>query len=382
MKRIFIQAYCKYPRGGALANYIENFTKAISHAGYSVIFISDKNNEYDVLDKYHYKHFESVYTIKISNDEKEAMLQKKEGFAKERLAPLKEKFINSNDVVIVIGIMNKFMLQKLFEYRSQIGFKIICGVFEMFALEDFESSEKYEQMNYIKGELYLKADAILSISEYIDNYYYLRGMPTYRFPPLIDVTESYEGKKKTEIYKYIIPSSKDSFTNILKAFSEIDKQELNKMELHICNSDEEHLQKYISESEWYKIKDILKIHKWLKYEELTELYKQMNFLLIARNECQRTLANFPSKVPECMNLGIVPIVSDVGDYTKYYLEDSKNSIFIEGDSIKEIKKAIKKTEALSKEEYEKYSYNARVIAANRFDYRNWVYKIRKMIESV
>lgn len=50
----------------------------------------------------------------------------------------------------------------------------------------------------------------------------------------------------------------------------------------------------------------------MKYGELIGLYQEMHFLLLARGVSQMTLANFPSKVPETMCFGIVPIVSEVG----------------------------------------------------------------------
>ena len=70
------------------------------------------------------------------------------------------------------------------------------------------------------------------------------------------------------------------------------------------------------------------------------------------------------------------------DVLKYYLEDGKNSIFINGDSVEEIMKSIRKALDLSQEEYEVYSKEARKCAKDRFDYRNWINEIRDMVESV
>lgn len=68
---------------------------------------------------------------------------------------------------------------------------------------------------------------------------------------------------------------------------------------------------YVMGAEWEYLKSHTIIHDWLGHGELIALYQKMHFLVIARNVCQRTLANFPSKVPEVMSLGIVPVVSDV-----------------------------------------------------------------------
>lgn len=95
-----------------------------------------------------------------------------------------------------------------------------------------------------------------------------------------------------------------------------------------------------------------------------------------------TLANFPSKVPEVMNMGIVPIVSDVGDYTKYYLEDGKNSIFIFGSGEQACYEAVQKALKLFPKQFKELSKNARRCVEERFDYHVWAPVIREMIEDV
>lgn len=112
----------------------------------------------------------------------------------------------------------------------------------------------------------------------------------------------------------------------------------------------------------------------MKYKELIEVYQKVHFLWIVRNECQRTLTNLPSKVTEAMAYGVVPVVSDVGDYTKYFLQNERDSIFIKGDSIDETRKAIRK------EEYKCYSINACKTAKERFDYRIWMPRVKQMQE--
>ena len=83
-----------------------------------------------------------------------------------------------------------------------------------------------------------------------------------------------------------------------------------------------------------------------------------------------------------MIYGVVPVVSDVGDYTKYYLKNGYDSIFIDGDSIQEIKKAVHRAISLEAEDYLRYSDNARKTAEERFDYRVWVPQVKKMLKNV
>lgn len=48
--------------------------------------------------------------------------------------------IDKTDKVIVLGLRSVYFLDRLFEYGKEIGFRIICGVLELFKAEDF--SEK------------------------------------------------------------------------------------------------------------------------------------------------------------------------------------------------------------------------------------------------
>lgn len=382
MKRVFIQSYCKYPRGGALANYIENFAKAVSNAGYHVILVSDINPDYKDIKGTHFECYDMVYEIAPSVCVDEQKEQREKGFAAERLDALKQEKICNKDVVIVLGITNKYMLEKLFEYRNQIGFKIVCAVFEMYGFNDFNNVQDYEYVKFIKEEVYVRADAILSISTWIDNFYEKRGVKTYRVPPLIDADESNVGIMRKDKYSFVIPTIKDSFAEVLMAFAGLTQTELQKVEVHICNSDRESILKLLPIECWNSIEGVTICHEWMTYEELVELYKNMQFLIVARKECQRTLANFPSKVPECMNMGIVPIVSDVGDYTKYYLKDEENSIFIKSDEVSDIIVALRKAIRLDEEGLRWYSENVKKFARDRFDFRIWKEHIREMINGV
>lgn len=382
MRRVFIQVYCKYPHGEASSNYIQNLAKAILGAGYEVILATDINEDYEISSIISSNKPITVIPVVPSRDRVKCKMQKEKGFCDERIGILKEYNISKDDIVIMLWLKSEYFLNRLFELERVVGFKSICGVLELFAEEDYPTKERFIQDTHIVRETYLQADAVLSISEYIDRYYINRGKTVYRFPPMIDSTEYPVKDKDMDKYRFIIPSSKDSLKAMIMAFLGLDQNEIENIELHLCGIDKDLLRELFSDSEWKKIMCFSIIHGWLKYEELIELYQHMHFMVIARNRCQRTLANFPSKVPELMNLGVLPIVSDVGDYTKYYLDNEYDSIFIDGDSIEEIRRGIRKAISLSKAEYRMYSDNARKTAKEKFDYHVWISRVRKMLETV
>ncbi|MBD5521761.1 MAG: glycosyltransferase family 4 protein [Lachnospiraceae bacterium] len=382
MSRVFIQVKCKYPHGEALANYIQNLAKAVLCAGYEVIIATDINEEYDFSTIERLNIPITVIPVVPSEDEAVYQTQKATGFCEERLGLLREYEITSEDRVLVFWLKSEYFLNELFRFEKQAGFKTICGMLELFDKEDYPTIEKYKEAVHIEGNVYLNADAILSISEYIDHYYMGRGMATYRFPPMIDSKEHSLKPKTTEKYKFIIPSAKDSLQFMLKAFAGLEEAEIDRIELHLCGISKEAIKGYLTTSEYERMSGVIILHDWMRYDALLALYQQMNFMVIARNICQRTLANFPSKVPEGMIYGVVPVVSDVGDYTKYYLKNGYDSLFIDGDSVQEIKKAVRRAISLDAEDYLRYSDNARKTAEERFDYRVWVPQVEKMLKDV
>lgn len=382
MRRVFIQTSCKYPHGEALANYIQSLSKAILNVGYEVILVTGINEEYAfeavVLDS------EPIKIVPIMS--KADTISKQERITRycdERIKVLEKYEIDREDRVIVFEPRNEYFLNRLFEKREKTGFKVICAVLELFSARDYRTRDDYERSIYIRDEVFLQADAILSISEYIDEHYMNKGMRrVYRFPPMIDSLECSFKVKETDRYRFIIPSKKDSVKSMLTAFAGLKDEEAEKVEIHISGIEKEYIEKIMDQAAWRKIVKYTIIHPWVRYDELVKLYQQVDFLLIARDECQRTLANFPSKVPETMAYGIVPIVSDVGDYTKYYLKDGKDSIFIDGDDADAVRIALEKAIRMSAAEYMCYSKNARKTAEERFDYRIWDLKIKRMLESV
>lgn len=83
-----------------------------------------------------------------------------------------------------------------------------------------------------------------------------------------------------------------------------------------------------------------------------------------------------------MTYGVVPVVSRVGDYTKYYLRDGENSLIFDGYDASVCAKAIRRALALSYTEYGYLSRGARNSAEDLFDYRRWSKSIYNCIENL
>lgn len=386
MRRVFIVCNCKFPRGGAISNYIQYLMLAIKACGFETKLISDPNPEY--IDKttghISYNQFE-IDLVHVSHNRIVRHFQYHDGFSRERMTALKRNKISKEDVVIVLG-QKKIFYEKILSYRKKIGFKIIGGILEMFERENFLGSDSaYKEYNYVVESLFPQFDVVMPISTYIEDYYKKKSVPTVCLPIMADSKEFKVKQKTFDKARFILPANgkmKDSLESMLNAFASLSEDELTRTELHLCGVNELTVKKILTEERYENLKNSLIIHNWMKYEELIELYQQMNFLVLARDTSQMTLANFPSKVPETMAFGIVPIVSEVGDYTKYYLKDGVDSIFIHGCSTEVCRNAVQQALKLSESEYIRLSINAINCVKTRFDYRVWTETIREMLLNV
>lgn len=380
--RIFIVSNANYPKGSANANYIHYLALALKQSGLEVHMIVSVNDEYsdDVIDG---KYDElNILPIKISSNRIIKHFQYENGFSKQIIKHLKNANITKNDYVYLSSSSSIMMHKSLLSLRKERKFKLITGVLEFFAKEDFSiKNQKRNYENYIKchSDYKTQSDLIMPISTYIEKYFKIKKNKTFIVLPL---TESRENStKRMDKYRFILPANgkmKDNLNTMIRSFLYLTDEELTKIELHLCGVKKEKILQILSMQEYEKLKYVLIIHRWMKYDELEDLYRQSHFLLLARDVCQMNVANFPSKVPEAMSYGVVPIVSNVGDYTQIYLKNIIDSFIVDGAEVKEFSCAIKKAINLTEEQYVQMSKNAEKNVAENFDYKVWSQKFKEL----
>lgn len=208
----------------------------------------------------------------------------------------------------------------------------------------------FEKYTYLNEVLRPKCDLIFPISDKIEEHFKEKGCVTFKLPIMCDSEEYSYIPKKKERYKIVLPANgkmKDALKEMLIAISEILSDDLEAFEFHITGVTREQIVEIIGDEIFNKISKSFVIHSWMKYEELVKLYQNMHYLFLAREDNQMTQSNFPSKIPECMCYGIVPIMSNVGDAPKYYLKNQVNSIVFDGCTVSSCKQANKKNTSLS-----------------------------------
>lgn len=387
-KKAYIFGFLDFPRGSASANYVQYLALCLKSIGYTPVIISNGNKELcEVKDsKLVYKDI-IVELFELNNSKVKNYIDFHFGIGNIVTRKLKKLNLKKGDLVIAYSI-NCFDFIKVFKYAKEKEVTTIACIPEFFTEQMFKYGKfdwRYWSYNYTMKRSILTADKILPISTYIEKIYKSYNCDTLCLPIMAD-TKEFEYKKKVRSDKkrrIIFPANgaiKDSIISMLKSFTLLTEQELDKLEFHITGINKSYIYENLEAKELDRIEDIIVLHKWMDYEELISLYQKMDFLLLARETNQMTLANFPSKVPEVMGYGVVPIVSRVGDYTKYYLTDGRDSIIFDGYNEHACINAIRRALSLSDEQLDNMELFSRKCAEEKFDYRVWKEKIRKFIE--
>ena len=387
MGKVFICADTEFPRKGAVSNYIETFAKAlkVNQKDVYVIAVSHKQEEYTRWTEYNQIVYTSIY-YDVSN--KRNTLCARMNIGKKMWNCIYQNGVSSEDTIICYT-NNFFFMKSIYTNAEKRKIKVINCVCEWHIAQQF----KYGYLDIFNFWYYCLgfycgigiSGNVIAISRKLEEFFVKKGCKVLRFPPLIDFPQgNIELNKPCEKIKFIYSGSfknKDSMQVMLKAFAALPHDMKRKVEFHITGYSWEKLYKMsiVPQEIWENVRELLVVHEWMEYNELIELYKQMHFLLIARETNRVTLSNFPSKVPEMMAWGIIPIMTQVGDLPNLYLEDGVDSILFSQCDVSECCQAITKAINLTPEKRRYMQDCARKKAEMAFDYAQWSEKIGKFI---
>ena len=390
MKRVFICSEVSFPRGGAASNYIEYLALSLLDAGYHPVVIGQgKNSEEDlcgetyVYNGIHYYNYPQQ--TKLSRHKLKRFIDANFYNGKQIVSLLKKLQLSSEDYIIFYT-RNCFTIDPVLSYANQQGTMATMVVTEH--REESQAMNKLLSWRSIYSFKYSisKTKSVIPISRHLERYFQERGCRTLLLPSMANPFEySFEVNKNSKTVNLIYSGSdfaKDSFHTMLKSFLLLNAEEKGIVRFHLTGVKYEKLVAYLGEESKIlgELESVITIHPWLEYDELVKLMKQMDYLFIAREITQTTLANFPSKVPEMMCYGVIPLVSRVGDYTDLYLIDGKDSLMFDGCTPEDGVKALRRAIGLSEEKRLEMRMNARKTAEEKFYYGVWAERLSEFIE--
>lgn len=392
MRKIFICAHADFPRGGAEANYIEYLALSLIERGVEVYVFSrgaKQEKEYCTV-KECYCH-NGIYYDNIDGKFESVLDFSRLYFAEAKyIIDLMEKHKATERDQIIFYTTNYFYIRKIYQYAQKRNMKTSMCITEWF--QPFQYRGGILNPVYWLDEIGFQfgipmSKRVIPICRYLETHFQKKGCKTLCLPILADPPEQMPermGEQEDNVMHFIYSGNaikKDAIDMIVNSFGALDEQELERVRLHFTGMSKDTVQ-YLQnacEDAYKKIEAIIHVHDWMDYSDLIALYEKMDFLILLRKKNKVTISNFPSKVPEMMGYGIIPIVSKVGEYTDKYLTDGKDSIQVEQCSVEHGVKAIRKALQLSLDERRRMRRQAYDTAISLFHYKVWSEKIEEFL---
>lgn len=387
-QKIYICASAHFPHGDAGANRIQYIAKALQKASYDVMVLSCGQTPKDaVLENGWFCYAGLPYrNLELTSAKKEKLLS---GYLMVSL--LKKCGVKKEDIVYLYG-SNSLYISPILSFCKRHHIKTVIDVVEWHQPFQYAKQEKdirYRSANKTFVKLAPKTNGIVSISHCIADYYQKIQCNTDVFPVIVDANSipfDSSKKAKEEIVHLIYPGNplyKDDIAVMLKGLAKLTKDERAGVKFHLTGVKEEKLRAYLGEEQnlFDELKEVVVFHGWMEYDELIELYQTVDFLYMSRPDNLVTRANFPSKLPELMAYGIVPIGNRIGDYHSY-LTDGEDSVLFDKNTPEECAKAVRRALSLRKEERQAMCQNARNAVLEKFDYPKWADRLKQFMESI
>lgn len=378
--RVYFLAEREFPSGNAGGIRVQYMAKALQLLGYEVIVISlGDNNAQDyvkelngfVYDGIQYENYPLYKGIK-------RFFRRYIFSGLAAIAKLK-RFSNlrtSKDVVIVYTSNALYAMTVLFYLRHR--YSVWMDVVEWFQKENFNYQRlniKYWLYRFCFNVLYPATKQVIAISSLIENEFKCKGCKTILIPNLYDTSigDRYSTSHNYDIINLIYsgnPGIKENLSSMFKALIELPETYRLRYKFHFTGVRKEEVLKLLGQEAplLQGLKEILIFHSWMEYENLLAFYSKMNFLYFVRDPTTPNLANFPTKLPELMTFGVVPLTTQIGDYGKY-LVDGVNSILIDNSHYLTCKESLLRVLSLSPSQIQQLSAGAKKCAKENFEYR-------------
>lgn len=352
-----------FPKSGALSNYIEQIIKTLllGIKGARIFVFSPKSSHKSTIKNV------CFYEFDLRND----------GSTFRRFIADGMKSINISKNDRIFNFLSKGKNIIWFYYKFNKFNSVTISFFgEWFNLKYFDNNSR-GLLRYLRYRVSFifreKYDHAIVISSYLKKHINCKHILC--IPGMYDsISGKNTSKKKWNNRRFIYPGGdirKDRIDSIINLFYKLKHDGVEDIEIHLTGISIETVRSIVDNEIIDELEGVLFVHGWMEENEYVSLLEEMGFVIIIRETNQITKANFPTKIPELMGEGIIPIVSKVGDYTELYLRNKYDSFIIQGSEIERFSFVIRELLRLNDEELLKYHNNAISTAKDVFGISNW-----------
>ncbi len=381
-RRIYIITGNKYPKGDAGAIRQHYFAKLFESLGYEVTIFG-----YGEYTGASFKEFEGIqYTsLRSSYDNKIVRLFKRV-FSASRYINCVEKLVPPQILLMVDAEPRLFKWAEKYANKRQI--QLLHDSVEWYSAEEFKLGKfahSYIQKNRLNTRILNQKWKVISISSFLEKHFKNRNIACVRIPVILDVENMHPDvqtdDEKVEFVYAGAPGWKDNLRDVLVAYSQLKKEELQRSRFHVIGVNQQQLIKNckVPPESIRQLGESLVIHGRLPHDETVKYVRACDFTVLVRNHQLRyAKAGFPTKVAESMALA-TPVVCNLSSDLGMYLADGRNAVLIDGFSVEKITEALSRAICLDQGQKIQMKRAARLTAETYFDYRKYADTIKTLL---
>lgn len=239
------------------------------------------------------------------------------------------------DVVILYGTHSGY-LTRLLRFCRANSIALLLDVVEWYDPSHLPggSMGPFAAANEISMRILApKADGILAISRYLEDYFAGRRCRTLRVPPLFPAkerpTQFRHSDERLHLCYVGSPGRKDDITSLLEGVQLAHDQGVP-LVMHIVGpSREQCLDDYrVGHLSILHGGDVVRFHGWLHNDRARAVTASCDFLVLLRPIARFSKAGFPSKAAEGFRAG-TPLMANLSSNLDEYLDELRNGLIVE-----------------------------------------------------
>lgn len=377
------------PDKNAAAHRVINNAKIFSALGYKVVFCGI-NKDLDWNNGLHREDVHGFDSYPIAYPKTNRQWIARLLFVSQYIQLLNK----TEDVKFIIGYnLHALPLKKILRYAKKHRIKVIVDCTEWY--DNTFSLNPIKLVKFIDTNLSMriyqkKADGLIAISQFLNNYYATTIKNRIIVPPLIDVKSSiWENtnndceENAVDKFKFIYAGSpggtKDKLDQIIRCFCQLGDK-FDYLFTIVGITEKEYLKIYKSQGdELQQLGKRILFKGRVSHKDSITALKNSDCCIFVRDRSRKNMAGFPTKFVECYTSGVCIIANEVSDIKSYFPNDGQ-SILVRDCTDECIIFAQK--QVLQKELITLRRERRNGILNNAFDYTKWENVFKEFFNSL
>lgn len=356
--KILLCSYFKFPSGCAGAIRHEKFAQMLMQMGHEVLVVA--------LGPYNGFQTETFKGIPYTS--LRLVSQSLPGKVKMRLTywkKLKKIADAYTPDCILMDDMRPSVTVKLKRYAKKRQITLVHDSVEWYSKEQFKRGVfalAFVQKNIVNRFLIDKSCRVISISEFLHDYYTSKGIQSVNIPIVASDEDLVQEKdlQETVNFTYAGQAGKKDYLHVmLSAMALLSEEERKKFKFHIlgCTA-QQMIENGIPKETLDMLAPCLEIYGRVPRDQVLDVLKMTDFTILMRSETQRyAKAGFPTKSTESLS-HTTPMIANITSDLGKYLVDGYNSLIVSGCTPESLAIVLRKAISLSKEERAQMCQNA------------------------